>query len=173
MDTASRDPHGLWQAALRKLNMQDARGGSTNSLADVAQYYYATDLRPDSDNVVKPAGNAAEDDKATWQHMSTYVIGMGVSGTLKYDKNYKNGAGDFADLRTGKKTWPIWPTEGTSNYEQRQSIDDFWHTAVNGRGLYFSANDPKAIEAGLSEVFQQTFAPAMGSGAAWRCPLRW
>ena len=147
-----------------ELNMQDATGGSTNSLADVAQYYYATDLRPDSDNVVKPAGNAAEDDKATWQHMSTYVIGMGVSGTLKYDKNYKNGAGDFADLRTGKKTWPVWPTEGTSNYEQRQSIDDFWHTAVNGRGLYFSANDPKAIEAGLSEVFTDIRA-AMGSGA--------
>lgn len=147
-----------------ELNMQDAKGGSTNSLADVAQYYYATDLRPDSDNVVKPAGNGAEDDKATWQHMSTYVIGMGVSGTLKYDKNYKNGAGDFADLRTGKKAWPIWPIEGTSNYEQRQSIDDFWHTAVNGRGLYFSANDPKAIEAGLSEVFTDIRA-AMGSGA--------
>lgn len=155
---------GCGKLPCEELNMQDARGGSTNSLADVAQYYYATDLRPDSDNVVKPAGNAAEDDKATWQHMSTYVIGMGVSGTLKYDKNYKNGAGDFADLRTGKKTWPIWPTEGTSNYEQRQSIDDFWHTAVNGRGLYFSANDPKAIEAGLSEVFTDIRA-AMGSGA--------
>lgn len=147
-----------------ELNMQAATGGSINSLADVAQYYYATDLRPDRDNVVKPAGNGAEDDKATWQHMSTYVIGMGVSGTLKYDKNYKNGAGDFADLRTGKKAWPIWPIEGTSNYEQRQSIDDFWHTAVNGRGLYFSANDPKAIEAGLSEVFTDIRA-AMGSGA--------
>lgn len=147
-----------------KLDMQDARGGSTNSLADVAQYYYATDLRPDSDNVVKPAGNGAEDDKAAWQHMSTYVIGMGVSGNLKYDKNYKNGAGDFADLRTGKKTWPIWPIEGTTNYDQRQSIDDFWHTAVNGRGLYFSANDPKAIEAGLSEVFTDIRA-ATGSGA--------
>ncbi|KGG92435.1 MULTISPECIES: pilus assembly protein [Comamonas] len=147
-----------------ELNMQAATEGSINSLADVAQYYYATDLRPDRDNVVKPAGNGAEDDKATWQHMSTYVIGMGVSGTLKYDKNYKNGAGDFADLRTGKKAWPIWPIEGTSNYEQRQSIDDFWHTAVNGRGLYFSANDPKAIEAGLSEVFTDIRA-AMGSGA--------
>ncbi|WP_291603536.1 PilC/PilY family type IV pilus protein [Comamonas sp.] len=155
---------GCGKLPCEELNMQDAQGGSTNSLADVAQYYYATDLRPDSDNVVKPAGSGAEDDKATWQHMSTYVIGMGVSGTLKYDKNYKNGAGDFADLRTGKKTWPIWPTEGTSNYEQRQSIDDFWHTAVNGRGLYFSANDPKAIEAGLSEVFTDIRA-VMGSGA--------
>ena len=71
--------------------MGAASNGSSNSLADVAQYYYATDLRPTMDNKVRPAGTGPEDDKAPWQHMSTYVIGMGVSGTLKYDKNYKNG----------------------------------------------------------------------------------
>ncbi|MFG5779502.1 pilus assembly protein [Comamonas sp. J-3] len=147
-------------------------GGSTNSLADVAQYYYATDLRPGDanssprgwDNLVRPAGSGPEDDKATWQHMATYVIGMGVSGTLKFDQDYKNGAGDFAALRTGAKTWPIWPVNGTTNFEQPQSIDDFWHTAVNGRGRYFSANDPKAIEIGLGEVFSDIRA-AVGSGA--------
>ena len=58
--------------------------------------------------------------------------------------------------------WP--PASGTNNYEQPQSIDDFWHTAVNGRGRYFSANDPKAIEAGLNEVFTDIRA-AVGSGA--------
>ncbi len=156
-----------------QMNTNTVTGGSSNSLADVAQYYYATDLRPggpDStprgwDNLVRPAGTGAEDDKATWQHMATYVIGMGVSGTLKYDPDYKNGAGDFAALRSGAKTWPIWPpASGTNNYEQPQSIDDFWHTAVNGRGRYFSANDPKAIEAGLNEVFTDIRA-AVGSGA--------
>lgn len=112
-----------------QLQTTDATGGSSNSLADVAQYYYATDLRPGAntgtprgwDNLVKPAGTGAEDDKATWQHMATYVIGMGVSGTLNYDQDYKNGAGDFAALRTGAKTWPIWPPEGgASSYEQPQ-----------------------------------------------------
>jgi len=150
-----------------------ATGGSSNSLADVAQYYYATDLRPGSssdtprgwDNKVRPVGTGAEDDKATWQHMSTYVIGMGVSGALRYDKNYKNGAGDFAHLRSGLKTWPIWPKDDTRDYERPESIDDFWHTAVNGRGLYFSANDPVAIQAGLAEVFADIRA-ALGSGAS-------
>ena len=147
--------------------------GSSNSLADVAQYYYATDLRPGDStatprgwaNLVKPAGTGAEDDKATWQHMSTYVIGMGVSGTLKYDKDYRNGAGDFAALRTGAMSWPVWPpNSATSSYEQPQSIDDFWHTAVNGRGRYFSANDPKSIETGLGQVFAD-IRSAIGSGA--------
>ncbi len=139
-------------------------GGSRNSLADVAQYYYATDLRPELANLVKPAGTGAEDDKVTWQHMATYVIGMGVSGTLKFDKDYKNGAGDFAGIRNGTKTWPVWPAPGVTNYEQPQSIDDFWHTAVNGRGLYFSANDPQAIKSGLGQVFADIRA-AVGSGA--------
>ena len=154
-------------------HLSPATGGSSNSLADVAQYYYATDLRPGSssdtprgwENKVRPVGTGAEDDKVNWQHMSTYVIGMGVSGTLKYHKDYKNGAGDFADLRSGLKTWPIWPKDDTSNYESPESIDDFWHTAVNGRGLYFSANDPTAIQAGLAEVFADIRA-ALGSGAS-------
>ncbi|MDR2330239.1 MAG: hypothetical protein LBE58_11610, partial [Comamonas sp.] len=153
-------------------HLNPATGGSSNSLADVAQYYYATDLRPGDENStprgwpnqVRPVGTGAEDDKATWQHMSTYVIGMGVSGTLKYHKDYKAGAGDFADLRSGLKTWPIWPREG-ANEESPESIDDFWHTAVNGRGLYFSANDPSAIQSGLAEVFADIRA-ALGSGGS-------
>ncbi|MCD2165512.1 pilus assembly protein [Comamonas koreensis] len=153
-------------------HLNPATGGSSNSLADVAQYYYATDLRPGDENStprgwpnqVRPVGTGAEDDKATWQHMSTYVIGMGVSGTLKYHKDYKTGAGDFADLRSGLKTWPIWPREG-ANEESPESIDDFWHTAVNGRGLYFSANDPSAIQSGLAEVFADIRA-ALGSGGS-------
>lgn len=146
------------------VEQSNVSGGSRNSLADVAQYYYATDLRPELANLVKPAGTGAEDDKAPWQHMATYVIGMGVSGTLKFDKNYKSGAGDFAGIRNGTKTWPVWPAPGVTNYEQPQSIDDFWHTAVNGRGLYFSANDPQAIKSGLSQVFADIRA-AVGSGA--------
>jgi len=153
-------------------HLNPATGGSSNSLADVAQYYYATDLRPGDEsstprgwpNQVRPVGTGAEDDKATWQHMSTYVIGMGVSGTLKYHKDYKAGAGDFADLRSGLKTWPIWPRAG-ANEESPESIDDFWHTAVNGRGLYFSANDPSAIQSGLAEVFADIRA-ALGSGGS-------
>lgn len=154
-------------------HLDPATGGSSNSLADVAQYYYATDLRPGGssdtprgwDNKVRPVGTGAEDDKVNWQHMSTYVIGMGVSGTLKYHKDYKNGAGDFAALRSGLKTWPIWPRDDTRDYERPESIDDFWHTAVNGRGLYFGANDPTAIQAGLAEVFADIRA-ALGSGAS-------
>ena len=79
--------------------------GSQNSVADVAQYYYKTDLRPDNVNwpdVVKPVGAGAEADTATHQHMTTFVVGLGVSGTLDYRSDYRSTtelAGDFPKIR--------------------------------------------------------------------------
>jgi hypothetical protein len=151
-------------------------GGSKNSLADVAQYYYVTDLRPDAPGANPPLwpnigtgsvpaiGKGPEDDRATWQHMTTFTIGLGVSGTLNYQSDYRSSAattGDFADLRTGAKSWPIWPDPntnylndgsglGSSNWNNPRAIDDYWHTAVNGRGQYFSAGNPTSVIAGLS-----------------------
>ena len=81
-------------------------GGSVNSLADVAQYYYVTDLRPELQDGVPQVGTGPEDDRATWQHMTTFVVGLGVSGTLNYRPDYKSTAvttGDFAEIRTGPR----------------------------------------------------------------------
>jgi Tfp pilus tip-associated adhesin PilY1 len=143
----------------------DAADGSVNALADVAQYYYATDLRPDMPNtpeegVPKGGGVGVERDEAPWQHMTTFTVALGVSGTLNYLPDYKSMAtltGDFADLRSGVRSWPLWPDSsigaGAGNYgawENPRSIDDFWHTAVNGRGEYFSAGDSNSLVAGLS-----------------------
>ncbi|XVJ71040.1 MAG: hypothetical protein HEQ39_16530 [Rhizobacter sp.] len=131
-------------------------------MADVAQYYYATDLRPTgtfSTNNVKVSGSGWNDDKVTHQHMTTFVIGLGVSGTKTYDPNYKTATtGDFGALRAGTGNWPIWPdptkiTADPDSYHQPESIDDFWHTAVNGRGQYFNANDPDAVSQGLKDAF--------------------
>ncbi len=138
-------------------------GGSQNSLADVAQYYYKTDLRPLMTNDplnggVPPAGTGPEDDKASHQHMTTFVVGLGVSGTLNYRADYKTAAtGDFAQIRTGPLNWPIWPDPmldytNPDNYNNPKSIDDFWHAAVNGRGRFFSAKDPTTVVEGLADA---------------------
>ena len=140
--------------------------GSVNALADVAQYYYATDLRPSMPNTpeegVPSVGTGPEADTAKWQHMTTFTVALGVSGTLNYLADYKSAAtltGDFADLRTGARSWPLWPdpaaNAGPGNYgawENPRSIDDFWHTAVNGRGQYFSASDSDSLVSGLADA---------------------
>ena len=134
-------------------------GGSQNSLADVAQYYYKTDLRPSMANNVPSAGPNPEDDNAPHQHMTTFAIAMGVSGTLNYRADYRSlttTTGDFADIRTGVKNWPLWPDplldySNSDNYNNPKSIDDYWHTAVNGRGRFFSANNPTSVVQGLGD----------------------
>ena len=153
-------------------------GGSTNSLADVAQYYYINDLRPDLvDNVtVGPGGgHPLEDDRVKWQHMTTYTVGLGVSGTLNYTTDYQTGTGDFAGLRSGALNWPVWPTPTTTTeaqFNDPRSIDDFWHSAVDGRGHFFSANDPGGLIAGIKTALTSiASASGTGAGATMATPL--
>lgn len=148
-------------------------GGTSETLADVAMHYYRTDLRDAAlsnatgalgtdvtANNVLPSG----DDDATWQHMTTFALGLGASGRMIYSSSYKTDAsGDYAAVKNGSAasssvcTWQSsgttcnWPTPGDSNVE---NIDDLWHAAVNGRGSYFSAQDPASLAVGLSSALQ-------------------
>lgn len=155
-------------------------GGSLNSLADVAQYYYKTDLRPSMPDVVRPGGSGWGDDRATWQHMTTYVVGLGVSGTVNFQDDYMTAAtGDFAQIRAGTKAWPVWPAYTASQYaaapklyNDARSIDDFWHTAVNGRGRYFNANNPDNLVSGIRGALNLIDAvAAVGAGRPFSNPL--
>lgn len=150
-----------------------ASGGNSNTLADVAAYYYKTDLRTTgtvSLNNVVPGG----DDDATYQHMTTYTLGLGAPGQMIYSSTYKtdttghyfaikNGTaastGDCPWQSTGTCTWPD-PTGGPEN------IDDLWHSAVNGRGTYFSAADSAGLTVGITSALQSINALTSDSAAA-------
>jgi type IV pilus assembly protein PilY1 len=126
----------------------NSTAGDSNSLADAAQYYWKTDLRPNMTDNVPTSG----DDSAAHQHMTTFTIGLGLKGTLNYDRNYlTQTTGDFADIRRGTKNWPVPAgTLTTSDAENATHIDDLWHAAVNGRGQYFSASDPNQLDDAIS-----------------------
>ncbi|MEI8324709.1 MAG: PilC/PilY family type IV pilus protein, partial [Betaproteobacteria bacterium] len=146
-------------------------GGSSNSLADVAQYYYITDLRPDlPDNVYVGGGTGPEDDRVKWQHMTTFTVGLGVSGTLDYRSDYQSsGSGDFAALRSGTKSWPVWPTATATTdvaLSNPRSIDDFWHAAVNGRGGFFSASNASDLQKFLVGALSKMNSASGAGGAA-------
>ncbi len=163
-----------------------ASGGASDTLADVAQYYYETDLRSAalsnqtgalgtdvSANEVLPGA----EDIATHQHMTTFTLGLGARGRMVFSPDYKTNTttGDFLAVKNGSTasstvcTWQTagttcnWPTPGSGNVE---NIDDLWHAAVNGRGTYFSANDPTSLSVGLNSALQAINAVTSDAAAA-------
>jgi type IV pilus assembly protein PilY1 len=135
--------------------------GVSNTLADIAHYFYTTDLRegtpgsagcigsvPGQDvcaDVVVPSG----DDKATHQHMVTYSLGLGLAGQLTYRPDYLTAAtGSFAELKAGTRAWPDPWASDTAR------ADDLWHAAVNGRGRFYSAGDPNQLVNGLTDALE-------------------
>jgi len=143
--------------------------GALNTLADIAYYYYHTDLRTNcsgkdlcTNNVTSAGSNQNVDDVAQHQHMTTFTIGLGVDGTLKYDPNYKtSNTGDYYNIKQGTQGYN-WPAPKANRPE---TIDDLWHAAVNGRGTYFSAKNPATLEAGLRKALSSIDSTG-GSGAA-------
>lgn len=112
--------------------------GYSNTLADVAMLYYENDL---ADTVENRIAAPSTYDNATWQHMVTYTVALGVVGTLNPDdypasNNFKNTSGQY----------PVWPDPATSS---QRKIDDMWHAAVNGRGDFVSASNPQELVDGL------------------------
>ncbi|MES2236689.1 MAG: PilC/PilY family type IV pilus protein [Pseudomonadota bacterium] len=151
-------------------------GGSSNTLSDVAQYYYKTDLRTSTlgnctgalggttdvcTNNVPSTGTGAEDDKAQWQHMTTFTMGLGLSGTVPYQSDYKTAAtGSFQNIRSGSLNWPLPVADSPT------ALDDLWHTAVNGRGQYFSAGNPDTVVGGLTSALAGVSARVASAAAA-------
>ncbi|MBS1230998.1 MAG: Type fimbrial biosis protein PilY1 [Proteobacteria bacterium] len=163
-------------------------GPTNDTLADVAEYYWKTDLRAaggawctggerddGSSGDVCANGNADTFDER--QFMRTFTLGLGASGLMQYDKNYEAAApgsdffsvknGELADTSQGICSWQQvgecnWPKPETN---RQSNIDDLWHAAVNGRGIYFSAADPSAMVAGITKTVQE-IKPKDGSLAA-------
>jgi type IV pilus assembly protein PilY1 len=152
-----------------------------SSLADIAYYYYHTDLRPANadgscirpfcTNNVPPTGSVkTTEDVATWQHMTTFTVGLGVDGVLGYQDGYKTAlTGDYASIKGGALSWPDPQSETTDpNYTSNtvtERIDDLWHAAVNGRGTYFRADNPRSLAAGLRKALSEMDAKT-GAGAS-------
>ncbi|AKH68974.1 Tfp pilus assembly protein, tip-associated adhesin PilY1 [Spongiibacter sp. IMCC21906] len=110
----------------------------SDTLADVAMYYWKTDLRSDMDNLV----SQTKGNPAFWQHMVTFGVGIGVAGSVDPDTA-------FAAINNGASvSWPN-PTS-----QELYKIDDLLHAGVNSRGGFFSASEPDVFANELSDVLQ-------------------
>lgn len=157
-------------------------GGTENTLADTAAYYYNTNLRTtDLSNCGGPFYDASIpatdrctpnlvapylDDTQTNQHMTTYTVGLGSPGQMIASSGYKtDGNLDYGYIKVDTTktastcTWEDsitkpgllcnWPEPIA---DTTSTIDDLWHGAVNGHGIYFNAADPSELKEGLSKL---------------------
>ncbi len=122
----------------------------SRSLSDLTFHYWATDLRPEPNNITpfKSEVDGADpddywhprNDPATWQHMNSFGIAFGAEGTVSTDD------ATFAALLAGTKNWPQ-TLEGQST-----TIDDMYHAAINGRGEFFNAANPNELVDALNNI---------------------
>lgn len=110
--------------------------GVSDTLADVAYYYWKNDLRTDLANKVP----STPDDPATWQHMTTFAISIGAHGTLDPAQVYNWIASNTPF------TWP------TPTHDQVTTIDDLLHAAINGHGSFVIASDPTTFVTALGNA---------------------
>ncbi|MBI2731774.1 MAG: hypothetical protein HYX44_00175 [Aquabacterium sp.] len=156
---------------------------TANTLADVAQYYYVTDIRDNAFNNTNGvlgtdvANNGIADKQ---QRMYTSTVGLGASGYMRFQANYQTAtSGDYYDVAQGTSTSTTtasngvcsWQTSGSCNWPKAVSntqttIDDLWHAAVNGRGVYYSAANPAQLRDGLENFIQSVNSSTSDASAA-------
>jgi type IV pilus assembly protein PilY1 len=161
--------------------------GGAGTLADIALYYYMTDLRnagagPVTSPSTTPSGGDVSTnnvsaktgsvDFATHQHMNTYTIGL-ADGLMRYQSDYPTAStGDFNSIKhaltaSGNCFW----ASGTCNWPSPQAdgqsaLDDLWHAAVNGRGQFYSAVNPNLLATGLSGALNNLDVQVASAAAA-------
>jgi len=90
--------------------------GTSNTLADVAMYYYMNDLRTSalgnctsgssSLNVCQDNVPTTAQDTAAWHHMTLFTLGLGAPGYMLFDPNYQTETAtstihDYYDVANG------------------------------------------------------------------------
>ena len=122
----------------------------SNTLADVAMYFYEHDLKSDLNDDV-PINSV---DQAEHQHLVTYTLSFGVDGTI--DQSL------YPNCVSGGACPSPWPDPFDGNLEK---IDDMYHAAVNGRGKYVNAASPQEMVDAMNDL-KQDIISRLGSSAS-------
>jgi Tfp pilus tip-associated adhesin PilY1 len=78
--------------------------------------------------------------------MVTYSVGFGMKGTLSPD--------DYTEELKHKTTgdYIVWPNPSAGGSSSIEKIDDVWHAAVNARGKFLNASNPKELVQALQDI---------------------
>lgn len=119
----------------------------SNTLADLAMYYWQHDLISSLTNDVTPN----QEDPATWQHMSNFMVSLGVSGTLIQPSFWTPSEvgtpdTDWLALKAGTKSWP------QPRNNDPTGLDDLWHAAINSHGGFYNTGNPDQLIKAFTDI---------------------
>lgn len=144
----------------------------SNTLADVAMYYWVNDLRGDDTSMPDKIVPANKKDPAFWQHLVNFTVGLGVYGTIPKATIDSAFAGiNSVPMSPEPTTNPATTTPATPTITwpdpfsgSAEKVDDLAHAALNSRGNFFSASDPDsfatALTDALDDIVERTGAAA-------------
>jgi type IV pilus assembly protein PilY1 len=169
--------------------------GITGTLTDVTLHYWATDLRTDLPNSVIPPDPPPVDrlyNPAYWQHMSTYIVGYGLTAS-------RDTAGNRQTiLDSSKRETPVasrqaveWPSVNMDQLLLTDSdaacknvdangndltkgagcgrVDDTFRAALASRGNFLTATDIGQLADGVKNAFEDiNEVDGIGSALAGR-----
>jgi type IV pilus assembly protein PilY1 len=135
---------GFWNGGAPSVGNTDTDGAGpydgppyddtvNDTLADVAMHYYERDLQSGLTDLVPTSSG----DPNPQQHMNTYTVAFGLEGTL--DPFDTKTPADASDTDPADASFVGWPTPIA---DDPTTLDDMWHAAYNGRGLYLNASNP-------------------------------
>lgn len=138
-----------------------------NTLADMAFHYWATDASGLANNVRPYAPFASKsgaltdaeywdprNDPATWQHMTNYMVGLGLTSALsrnglEWDSELGTfGGRGYENFKKGT-AWPQAVADSTD------TVYDLWHAAINSRGEFFSVEDPDSMVSAFKKIIDR------------------
>lgn len=167
---------------------------ASNTLADVAMYFYEGDLLSITDEVLPVAIPWAPDDiddcddvslsdasgypncfdTNTAQHLVTYTVAFGVRGTIPLlDASGINEC--VPPSRDDTTTSLGWPSSCDGSLSDgwptpmsngSTTVDDMRHAAWNGRGLFLSAKDPSELIDSLQDAISDIASRNLPAAAA-------
>lgn len=123
----------------------------SDTLADVAHYFYNTDLSPLPNDVPTSPVDPNEA-----QHMVSFTVAFGVQGNL---------------VDTDDDGWPdpeleeggAWHDGNVSSDQEK--IDDLWHAAFNSKGTFVSAQTTDGVATAIAQALLE-IADRVGSAAS-------
>lgn len=133
-----------------------------DTLADIAMEYYERDLNGVLSNKVPTQCGV---DENPGQHMVTYTVAFGVEGAMDQDDLPARPQYGYDPEDTSCEVTTASAVTWTNPATDDGKIDELLHAAYNGRGKFFSADNPSSLVSSMQNALQNVLSRT-GSAAA-------